>query len=52
MTHISIRIIRVFALVGILFLASACASHARIKCNAHLEPINPPHAKPLPESPK
>ncbi len=37
--------------VGILFLvliASACASHHEVKCDAHLEPINPAQPKAVP----
>lgn len=34
--------------LGVLFLvlvASACASHQAVKCDAHLEPINPAQPK-------
>jgi hypothetical protein len=41
--------------LGVLFLVlttSACASHHEVKCDAHLEPINPAQPKAVPETPK
>jgi hypothetical protein len=41
--------------MGVLFLvliASACASHHRVKCDARLEPINPAQPKTILGSPK
>lgn len=40
------------SLLLVLALASACASHHRVRCDSHLEAINPPHPKLAPEAKK
>jgi hypothetical protein len=37
--------VRCFGFLFLVLIASACASHHAVKCDAHLEPINPAQPK-------